>query len=399
MNEKTEWLITKLFIAYVLTTLIFPAAFFNKIFFICIFIIYMYIYPKIRPIINGPIIIASIFAYGFLLSQFTYSDQSLSRSFLMSVILLFLIYPIMSFKVDFDKVISVGGRALIIVDILFIMYGASKYAMTLPFGMNSLYNLIKDIIPSFFWKMIEKYGETAIGERGFFGNFNVMIHMGTVAFVYLPICLWYQKFLLEKKKSNLIWIFIGLFVIICSTSRALLLVTLGMMIFIRIRECKSVEMKTIFVLLGALLILIGTVYLIQKTAVFSSKELSNSIKIGHIASAIKSISPAQILFGKGLASYYYSTGVNAYLAHTEITLLDYFRYFGILLGSAIYFKLVFPLEFGKNIKTIKQNNVLTEMCILGGYLMISLTNPVLMNSMGTLVVLWYWSKVSLSVYN
>ena len=297
-------------------TLVFPTAIFNKIIFIIMMVIFLISSHKIICNINGPLVVLLVFLYGFYVSLFTNSDETLARSFLFAVFLLFLIYPILLFDLPCEKMITIGGKVLIIVDLLFVIYEVNKYHMELPLGLNFLSGIVQKIIPIGFFELIEKFGETAVGQRDSWGNSNIMAHIGTIPFVYLPICLCYRNYLRKKRWKEFIWIGLGILAIVFSTSRALLLMTIIMIAFLTINERKNVSVK--FVLgIGVIFAgLFAVLYLIQNTTALSINEYSNSIKIKHIASAIKSMTPIQIIFGKGLAVYYYSTGVNRYVAQT-----------------------------------------------------------------------------------
>jgi hypothetical protein len=96
-----------------------------------------------------------------------------------------------------------------------------------------------------------------------------------------------------------------------------------------------------------------------------------------------------MLFGEGLASYYYSSGVNQTVAHTEVTPLDLARYFGLPLTVVACLAFLFPLLK----RDAYSGKARAAVVIVVIYLGISLTNPVLGNSYGLVVVLWYWSVI------
>jgi hypothetical protein len=127
--------------------------------------------------------------------------------------------------------------------------------------------------------------------------------------------------------------------------------------------------------------------LITRTAIFSLAEAGNSIKVGHALSFVENLTAPKILFGEGLASYYFSIGRNAYLSHTEITLFDMFRYLGFPLTIVLYLALFFPSRVQK-----ASNAASTSSFLITIYFLISLTNPVLFNSYGLLIVVWYWTR-------
>jgi hypothetical protein len=146
--------------------------------------------------------------------------------------------------------------------------------------------------------------------------------------------------------------------------------------------------KTFFILLSVPLAIIILAYLLSQTNIFSSNEFSNQIKIGHIESFMENINVKNFLIGDGLGSYYFSKGVNGMLAHTEITPMDMLRYLGFILTPFLYCAILFP---SKVIRNYLDNKVYFLLFIL--YLIASLTNPIMFNSFGLLIVLWYWQKI------
>jgi hypothetical protein len=132
-----------------------------------------------------------------------------------------------------------------------------------------------------------------------------------------------------------------------------------------------------------------TYYLLAYTTVFSLGDVGNATKVGHAESFLEHLSPSTMLFGEGLASYYYSSGVNQTVAHTEVTPLDMARYFGLPLTVLLYVALLFPILK----RGAYSGKARTAVVIFVIYLGISLTNPVLFNSYGLIVVLWYWSVI------
>ena len=129
------------------------------------------------------------------------------------------------------------------------------------------------------------------------------------------------------------------------------------------------------------------IFLLRNSTFFSLSEPSNSVKAGHIVSYFKQLNLKQALLGDGLATYYYTTGWDRYLAHTEITLMDYWRYFGIPLGCAVYGLLIWPRK-NTNWNPLEMK---PETAVFLLYLLFSQTNPVLFNSFGLVSVLWYWN--------
>jgi hypothetical protein len=128
--------------------------------------------------------------------------------------------------------------------------------------------------------------------------------------------------------------------------------------------------------------------LVQRTAMLSFDEQSNSIKIAHFQSFADFIGdhPGVLLTGDGLGAAYYTHApeVNQEVYQTELTYLDTVRYFG-LFGSLIFLGLLFlPLwpPSGSGLEVIG----------LASYLMVAGNNPLLFNSTGMLAIVYFWSR-------
>jgi hypothetical protein len=98
---------------------------------------------------------------------------------------------------------------------------------------------------------------------------------------------------------------------------------------------------------------------------------------------------ASLVFGRGLAHLYFTVGAGGFKSNTEITPMDMVRYFGLFLTLLLYYVIVFPV---RGIKAYTGEN-LVDVLIFLVYLLLSFTNPILFNSMGMLVILWYWSRL------
>lgn len=387
-------ILTILIAVCVFSTLVLPMTPINKVALALALLFFLIFSGKYIISSLAPFIIIGIFLYGFLLSViFGNCDSDLARQFLLSSFLLLLVFPIMNYEINFDKIIKIGGWILIICDLLFVLYAADKHSIHLLFNMEVIAPYVTRFIPTQLIETIEKYSETAVGIRGFFGEGSGMIHLGTIPFLYLPICLWFNDFLDTHKLRRLIPIVISVILIIISTSRALLLLSVIMCACLFVIHANTFLGKTFRFLLVAGIGIGAVIYIAFNSTVFSPTEESNLVKIGHIFSAFSDMDVFQALFGRGLGSLYYSSGLGKVIAHTEITLLDYFRYVGIPLALTIYFQLLCPsLDRIGKVSGIG-GSIFAFNLILFGYLVISLTNPVLINSMGFLVIIWYWTKI------
>ena len=104
----------------------------------------------------------------------------------------------------------------------------------------------------------------------------------------------------------------------------------------------------------------------------------------------------QGLIGDGMGSYYltsYSPTTQEMLAQTEITFLDHCRYFGIPLSMTIWLSMIFPKWNGiaADVRKWKIWQAKEELAVLLIYFVWAQLNPVLFNSFGLVIVLWYWN--------
>lgn len=378
-----------LFVGFVLSTLFLPVFFLNKVFFALIIGVYLLRCSKTEFSIIAPIVILVIFGVGFMHGMINGGEMSLAVQFLTSVAMMFLIYPIVSEKIRISELIMRITPIYECVSLLFIVYGINNVSFSLPDIVLRIVGLFDNKFIDSIGDVMMEYGATAIGYRSFFGGAGVMIHLGSVPFLLIPVGL-YARALFEnrdKKVRKVIVIVVALLISIISTSRALVLSELIVfgLAFVKSRKMSG---KIVAGCVATILFVAGFVYLLKNSTVFSTSDLSNSIKLGHIQGYVDNLNLKNMLLGDGLASVYYSPVYGGYLAHTEITLLDYIRYFGVFLGINVYVLLVFP--FGSiNIMFLKES---FDFIIFAMYLVLSLTNPVLFNSIGMIVILYYWDE-------
>ena len=79
-----------------------------------------------------------------------------------------------------------------------------------------------------------------------------------------------------------------------------------------------------------------------QTSFFSFDEYSNSVKIGDFFGFLNNLTLRNIIFGNGLATYYFAIGRGIYSSHTENTFLDLIRYLGLFITLIFFFYLLYP---------------------------------------------------------
>ena len=113
---------------------------------------------------------------------------------------------------------------------------------------------------------------------------------------------------------------------------------------------------------------------------------SSDIKSGHYNSIINVIKsePTILIWGQGLGSKYFSTGVNDMTVQSELTYLELVRVLGIPITILFLFILIYPIIV--LFKNHDLKNISYAIYAYFGYLFIVGTNPLLVSSTGMIVV-------------
>ncbi len=359
---------------FILTTLLVPVLFLNKlIFLILLSLVFFKVSLKSHLITVSPFIVILIFLFGFLTSFLSNVNRGLSFQLLNSVTLLLLIYPIGKYKINLDGIIKLSG--------IFMAVSTGVFYLIFFMGFGAPYEL-------FFLEVFKEYCLGAFGGRYFGDEITFMFHLGSAPFLFLPFSLYCISFFKEKKLSSFFALIIIMTTIISSSSRGLLFASILSLIVIWFQNLKF-SSKIIFTLSITTFIFFVFQYLIFNTTVFSPEESSNNVKIGHFKSFVYNLNLKNFILGDGLASYYFTIGYGGLKAETELTPFDMFRYFGFILTIILYFVIIFPT----NEKACYDNENRVYLMIFLIYVGLSFTNPVFFNSFGLFVVLWYWSKI------
>jgi hypothetical protein len=375
-SEIARWVASTMMALFLLATMAVPAAFANKVLYVGLFALIV-VAPvaalgRVRIRTFSPFIALTIFAYGYVLSFLFETDRALANQLMLSVALLLLVYLIDWYAIDFEWLIKFSGVFLCVFSLLTIFS-----FVLLPGSTDDLQ------------AYLVRYSMGAIGQRSSFtDNPLFSFRIGTVQFLFLPYCLFFSSFLRTRRILDALALLLIGFVMVLSTSRGLILGCLlatGYITLTRLRPSGQV----IGFCVGAFAAILTFDYLLSNTAILSATEHSNSVKIGHIVSFVDYMTPWRMLFGEGLAAFYFSSGFNLSTPQTEITLLDMVRYLGVPLTVVLYTALLFPSLRPESYGGEKSTGVF----IFVVYLAISLTNPVLFNSYGLLIVVWYWTVI------
>ncbi|WLI36450.1 hypothetical protein [Pseudomonas sp. FP818] len=357
---------------YCLSTVLLPVFVLNKLFFVPLFLMAVYVFIS-RPIKTiAPVVVFLIFLYGFLLGLLGGADADFSRQMILGAVSLFLIYSIVEFKVDMALIVKAVGAIFALIMCVF-----SFMLMVEPGSSLSV-------------MLLDFYNANELGYYGLrsFGGLDMfMLHHRSSPFLLLPLSLFFLDFLQVKRFWSLFFVVVILMAIIWSASRGLIVMAAVSMLVLYFYN-KNWSARLLMLCALVPVIILGVGYLLTETSMFSSDEQSNNIKIGHVISFLNVADWKMLVFGNGLGTYYYTEGYGELAAQTEITWMDSVRYVGLPLSLLLFSVLLFP-----NRKYLASVQGSSSRLIMFMYLLMSLSNPVLFNSFGFLVILWYWSVV------
>lgn len=212
---------------------------------------------------------------------------------------------------------------------------------------------------------------------GFYLLKNYRIY--TIFYKTCPILVLYYSYLLYYKNKRSILI---LFILIMSgTAANLLSAILITSFYILSKILKKWNLINRLILFSILSI---SGILLMKNVLFSSQDIGNSIKYGHLTSYIKfwTKNINEFLLGSGLGSGIYTYGRNAIEYNTELTYFEIIRIYGLILGIIMIALLIYPL-----LKLIKNKRMEWLFISYLSYLFIGGTNPLILGSTGALVLM------------
>lgn len=373
MNIKLIFNQFNLVFLYVIFTLLFPTFIVNKLILIFIALFFFSTINSYRFLSLSPIYVFLIFSYGFFISFFNQVDKNLSIQFFLAPLSLLIIYPVLKYKIDFDKIVKSSG--------LFLAF----YSLV-SFFIIVVY--IDSPISEKYYTFFREYSLGSYGLREFTEEGLLSFHSGTTPFLFLSLVLYCESFTIKRKLFTFIAILLHIYIIFISGSRGTFFsALLAMLIIIMFKASNKAKVGLVVLVIPIIFYFIS--FSLQNTEIFSSDEVSNNAKLGHFESFIESASFFNLITGNGLGAIYYTKGSGMYKAHTEITPVDMIRYLGVILAFLLYWVIIFPT---KRITAYFDNNLL-YMIIFVIYLLNSITNPIMFNSFGLLVVLWYWNKI------
>lgn len=391
---------TILLTIYILMSMLVPLAGYNKMMFVLLVVIYggyLLFFKKEKKfeclkLTMVPIWIILIFVYGFIRGMFNDAVMDLAQQFLLVTSLFALIYPVHEFEIDMNRVLKIVAKLYILFFGIYVVYAMNVKEFAVPAVINKVVHSLDNGVTRFIGQTLQELGSGLIKHRSFFGGKGMQIYLGSTPFLLVLTDILFIDLLRNKKTVNLVYLGLALLLTFTTGSRTLMLLvpaSFGILIWLGLERKKQVIAAIILAIAG----MGALIYLLNFSNFFSLEERSNFVKVGHMISYFQQLELKNALLGEGLATIYYSAGTEYELAHTEITLMDHFRYFGIPLGISIWIMMFVP-KIQKNFrdwKNWKIWQIKEEAVVVLLYFVFAQTNPVLFNSYGLILVLWYWA--------
>lgn len=372
------------FFILTLVSFILPPLFPKKIFFSIVLLLFIFrlLYKKELklPILNPLLLISFMFIYMFV-GGFGSIDIGFAMQFCTATLMLLLFYVVIHFEISINKHIQVSA----IIFVLIVYYISLSY-----FGILSNLPYSQVLVDAFI-----HFNLGFIGERNFGGIILPMLH-----FVSSPVLLILVASLIIDNQHKIgvrlySLIALAMGAVYFSGSRGIFVFTI--LCFFTLVFFFGSMRRRLILLITLALIGIYVVSVIDFSLIFNSKEQSNSIKLEHVYSYFNHADIKSVLFGEGLAANYYTSGFDRFASMTELMIFDFFRYFGVLNTIAFFIILIFPVYFRRGhwvfILPFKNNEARPYLIAFLFYLMMAMTNPMLLNSYGMIVVVWYWSNL------
>ncbi|WP_162151123.1 hypothetical protein [Haploplasma modicum] len=185
--------------------------------------------------------------------------------------------------------------------------------------------------------------------------------------------------LYSLNKNSYTWSILSLISILLTGTRANFFVSIFVCFFylIFIKKGKTLKFIILFLSIGFIILFLDDfIYVIED--IFLRKGDSDSVRTGHLESILLLLSNTKILiFGQGLSSYFFSTGIDKFTNIVELSYWDLLRQLGIVGFSFFTIFLIYL-----SILISKKEGYLWLLITLISYLIIAYTNPLLYSSTG-----------------
>ncbi len=310
--------------------------------------------------------------YSFFMGVLTDINFSLefALSQIKSLILFFTVIALVLVPNNFERYFIFTLIALAV----FILFTYFGFLLEIKFVISYVSWLVTDIQAAL------------IGPRSF-GKFDItMVYYKTAPLLVFPVAYIFSK---KINISTFFILFIVLAAFFVSGTRANMFVAI-LMFFLFVFLKVNYIFKLLFVAFFFSFLVVFLPGIVDNF--LNPSEVSNTIKIQHIKSYFHYFldNPILFVFGSGLGSGFYSSGVDEIVQQTELVYLDILRTHGVVFLLVVLFVLFYPF-----FKMLKLNHFKAFGYLF--YLIIAGTNPLLFSSTGMLALVYAYYLVYFKV--
>ena len=364
----------------------------NKIFhtkyilFLGVFLLWLPMYYRKKIALSKQILFTMAFIGFFmpfyalsvgLIKNFATNTSLAELVYLNSFFFFFLLIVIVTENIQLRPVFTISALLLVVI---------TAFSYILP-----VFN------PAFFTKLYSFFvteKEAAVYALRNYGGFTLlMVYYKTSPILVFPLAYYLHRLFILKIRKHRIsqFLFIlGLCVTLFLSGTRANIISMGMIIlfyllFYTYKKSKPLALLTAFIYLAALFYganILAEVFL-------NRSELSNQVKLGHLLSYIEHFSKHTgiLLFGQGIGSTMYTSGINSIVSVTELTYFELIRVWGLPVSIIFVFILLIPIYY-----EIKSGSISYLFIAYLAYLFIAGTNPLLLSSTGMLVLVYVFSQ-------
>lgn len=230
-----------------------------------------------------------------------------------------------------------------------------------------------------------EYDVLRVGARVYGGvTFNVIFYV-TSPMIAISIAAYVYKSMVTtggKKILNIILSAINVFAMFLAGTRNNIIIAIALPLFVLIWFSKHRIIIINVVIVIAIAIVLT--YIDTVRDMFSATDVSNEHKLSYLVDYSNIFSNiGYLFFGQGLGAYNYWSVLGMKTSITELTYLEIFRNYGIILGAMVFTLIVYPLKY------LKYNYMKYHHYALIGYiayLVMCFSNPLFFSSSGMLLL-------------
>jgi len=237
-------------------------------------------------------------------------------------------------------------------------------------------------------------GTFAIGERSYADLSYFLVYFQTAPLLVLSLAYFTYRSVTSKSRArylNIALLLVNLVAMLSSGTRNDMILGLLTPLLVLLWYSSKNRKLALFAVLLVGVAIVGSYGSEIIQAMFDPENESNAIKLTHLRDyGVLFSDPKTLLFGQGLGSSFYSSGFGTETSITELTYLEYIRNFGLVFATIYYVLLLYPLAILRDQKYRKDHYLIVAYV---SYLIICVSNPLLISSSGMLVLAIVLSKV------